>query len=88
MDHIETSQLATGRLGLGSKTLTPTDEYFFIAYPARFGATTTLTVNGLNFNAFTTNTITGFINNQGGTADYYVLRSNNLLNGTYTVQIV
>jgi hypothetical protein len=86
--NIETSQLATGRLGLGSKTLTPSNEYFYIAYPTRFGLTSTLTVNGLNFNAFTVSTITNFTNSYGGTADYYVLRSNNLLAGTYIVQII
>ena len=88
LNNIETSQLATGRLGLGSKTLTPNNEYFYIAYPTRFGLTNTLTVNGLNFNAFTVSTITNFTNSYGGTADYYVLRSNNLLAGTYIVQII
>ena len=33
----EADTLATSRTGLGSRTVTPNNEYMFVAYPARFG---------------------------------------------------
>ena len=80
--------LATSRLGLGAKTVSPANQYFYVAYSSRLGTTSTLKVNGLNFNDFTQQTITPFTNSQGGTDTYYVYRSNNLLTSTYTIEIV
>lgn len=82
------SQLATTRTGLGVKTITPNNEYFFVAYPSRFGVTSTLKVNGLNYNDFTQQSIVSFTNQFGGTDTYYVYRSNNILNASYTIEIV
>jgi hypothetical protein len=80
--------LATGRLNLGAKSISPSNQYFYVAYPIRFGATSTLRVNGLNFSDFTQQTITNFTNSQGGVGDYYVYRSNNLLTSSYTIEII
>jgi hypothetical protein len=84
----EESVLATSRLGLGEKTVTPSNEYFFVAYPQRFGTTSQLKVNGLNNTDLTLISIVNFTNAYGGTADYYVYRSNNLLTSTYTIEII
>jgi len=80
--------LATSRTGLGAKTVSPAGQYFYVAYPTRFGTTSTMRVNGLNFNDFTQQTIATFTNTQGGTDQYYVYRSNNLLTATYTLEII
>jgi hypothetical protein len=80
--------LATARTGLGAKTVSPAGQYFYVAYPTRFGITSLLRVNGLNFNDFTQQTIATFTNAQGGTDQYYVYRSNNLLTATYTLEII
>jgi len=80
--------LATARTGLGAKTVSPAGQYFYVAYPTRFGTTSLLRVNGLNFNDFTQQTIATFTNAQGGTDQYYVYRSNNLLTATYTLEII
>jgi hypothetical protein len=79
--------LATGRLGLGIKSVIPSNQYFYVAYPQRFGTTSTLKVNGLNFNDFTQQSIATFTNASGGTDSYYVYRSNNLLTATYDIEI-
>ena len=84
----EDSVLATSRLGLGAKTVTPSNQYFFVAYPQRFGTTSQLRVNGLNNTDLTQISIVSFTNAYGGTADYYVYRSNNLLTSTYTIEII
>lgn len=80
--------LATGRLSLGIKSVSPSNQYFYVAYPQRFGTTSTLKVNGLNFNDFTQQSIVTFTNASGGTDSYYVYRSNNLLTATYDIEIV
>jgi hypothetical protein len=84
----EESVLATSRLGLGQKTVTPSNEYFFVAYPQRFGTTSQLKVNGLNSTSLTLISIGSFTNQYGGTADYYVYRSDNTLTSTYTIEII
>jgi hypothetical protein len=84
----EDSTLATSRLGLGEKTVTPSNQYFFVAYPVRFGTTSQLKVNGLNNTDLTQISIVSFTNAYGGTADYYVYRSNSLLTSTYTIEII
>jgi hypothetical protein len=80
--------LAISRLGLGAKTVSPSNQYFYIAYPQRFGTTSTLRVNGLNYNDFTQQSIETFTNASGGTDSYYVYRSNNLLTAVYTIEII
>ena len=88
MAGTEASTLATSRTGLGSYTATPNNEYMFVAYPSRFGATSQFRVNGLPNTAFTLVTINTFTNAYGGTAQYFVYRSDNLLTGTYTIEII
>ena len=83
-----TSQLATTRTGLGIKTLSPSNQYFYFAYPQRFGQTSQIRVNGLLSTSFTEQTISSFNNGVGGTDNYYVYRSNNLLTSTYQIEIV
>lgn len=80
--------LATSRLNLGGKNVSPSNQYFYVAYPTRFGPTTTLRVNGLNFTDFTQQVINNFTNAQGGIDTYYVYRSNNLLTASYTIEII
>lgn len=80
--------LATSRTGLGAKTVSPTNQYFYVAYPQRFEITSTIRVNGLNFTDFTQQSIATFTNASGGTDSYYVYRSNNLLTATYTIEII
>jgi hypothetical protein len=80
--------LAISRTGLGAKTVSPTNQYFYVAYPQRFGITSTIRVNGLNFTDFTQQSIGTFTNASGGTDSYYVYRSNNLLTATYTIEII
>lgn len=80
-----TSQLATSRTGLGVKTLVPTNQYFYFAYPTSFGATSQVRVNGLSFNELTLQTINNFNNGVGGTDNYYVYRSTNRLTASVAV---
>lgn len=82
------SVLSQSRTGLGAKTITASNEYLYVAYPQRFGTTSALRVNGFNFTDFTQVDIATFTNSQGGTDSYYVYRSNNLLTGSYTVEII
>lgn len=83
-----TSQLATSRTGLGVKTVTPSNQYFYFAYPLRFGTTSQIRVNGLNFNELTLQTINNFNNGVGGTDNYYVYRSTNKLTASYQIEII
>lgn len=82
------SVLANSRLGLGSRTVSPVGQYFFVAYPFRFGSTSLLRVNGLGYNDFTVSTLNPFVNNSGGSDSYTVLRSNNLLTSNYSIEII
>lgn len=82
------SSLATSRLSLGVKTVSPNNEYIFVAYPQRFGTTSTLRVNGFSFTDMTQVSLSSFVNAYGGYDSYYVYRSNNLLTGSYTLEII
>ena len=53
----------------------------YIAYPTRLGVMTTVTVNNLVWNDYTTTTVS-HTNASGYTEDYYVLVSNNILYGS------
>lgn len=53
----------------------------YIAYPTRLGVMTTVTVNNLVWNDYTTTTVS-HTNANGYTEDYYVLVSNNILYGS------
>ena len=85
-------QLALSRTDGGAKTVTPANQYYYIAYPQRFGllpGTPTIRVNGANDDSDISRVnIASFINGSAGVDSYYVYRSNNLLTGTYTIQIV
>jgi len=86
--NADDSVLATSRLSLGAKTVYATNEYIYVAYPIRFGTTALIRINGFNFNDMTQLSITPFANIYGGNDNYYVYRTNNLLTGTYTVEII
>jgi hypothetical protein len=83
-----TSQLATSRTGLGVKTLNPSNQYFYFAYPQRFNTTSQIRVNGLNFNQLIEQAITSFNNGVGGTDNYYMYRSENKLTASYQIEII
>ena len=84
--------MALSRTDGGAKTVTPANQYYYIAYPQRFGllpGTPTIRVNGANDDSDISRVnIASFINGSAGVDSYYVYRSNNLLTGTYTIQIV
>jgi hypothetical protein len=82
------SQLATSRTGLGIKTLVPSDQYFYFAYPQRFNTTSQIRVNGLTFNDLILQTISNFNNGVGGTDNYYVYRSKDKLTASYEIEII
>lgn len=82
----EHNTLATTRTDLGTRTVSPNAKYFFVAYPKRFGATTMMVVNNLNFNDFTQTEIE-FQNSYGAVTEYYVYRSNNLLYTNYNIAV-
>ena len=86
--NADSSVLSPTRLSLGAKTVYATNEYIYVAYPIRFGTTSLIKLNGFNFNDMTQLSITPFVNIYGGTDNYYVYRTNNLLTGTYTVEII
>lgn len=67
------------------KTITCAAEYMYFAYPASFGAATFI-VNGLLNTAWTLVT-RDFVNASGATVSYRIYRSDNLLTGTYIVEI-
>lgn len=83
-----TSQLATSRTGLGTKTLVPSNQYFYFAYPQSFGTTAQIKVNNNNFTSLVQQTISNFNNGVGGTGNYYVYRSTNLLTASYQIEII
>jgi hypothetical protein len=89
LTNTQHSSLGSTRTTLGSKSITLSNEYFYVAYPAAFGVTSQLKVNGLNFTDIASvYTITPFTNSSGGTASYYVYRTNNKLTGTYTMEVL
>lgn len=68
-----------------TRTITATAQYIYIAYPAAYGAAT-FTVNGLTNNDWTLST-QSHTNASGATVSYNVYRTNNLLTGTYTIEV-
>lgn len=89
LTNAQHSALGSTRTTLGSKSITLSNEYFYVAYPTAFGTTSQLKVNGLNFTDLASvYTINPFTNSSGGTASYYVYRTNNKLTGTYTMEVL
>ena len=81
--------LATGVLNLGKKTITSlSNEYYFVAFPARFGTLTRINVNGLAVTSIVQQTINSFTNASNGTADYYVYRAPNPFTGTVELEVL
>lgn len=68
-----------------TKTISPSAEYIYFAYPASFGAAA-FTVNGLPNTDWTLVT-RAFVNASGYSESYHIYRSNNVLTGTYQVTI-
>jgi hypothetical protein len=85
--NAEHKPLATQRLNLGDYTVTPNGEYFYIAYPTRFGVTTKLLVENQPSTGFVQTGITDFVNAFGAVSDYLVYRSTNLLYNTLKIRI-
>lgn len=77
------SELATSFVQ--SRSLSPSAQYIYFAFPAAFGAPS-FTVNGLPNTAWTLVT-RAFINAHSYSASYNIYRSDNLLTGTYTVAL-
>lgn len=78
-------EFATGFAGF-NHTITCAAQYIYFAFPTSFGVPN-VNVNGLLNTAWTI-TSGPFVNASGATVNYYVYRSNNLLTGTYIVQLV
>jgi hypothetical protein len=87
IDNAEHKPLATQRLNLGDYTVTPIGEYFYIAYPQRFGQTTKLLVENQPSTGFVETLIENFTNGSGAVANYWVYRSTNLLYNNLKIQI-
>jgi hypothetical protein len=68
-----------------TRTISPSAEYIYFAYPASFGAAS-FTVNGLPNTDWTLVT-RAFVNASGYSESYRIYRSNNVLTGTYQVTI-
>lgn len=79
------SELASGFAGF-NHTIVCASQYIYFAFPTAFGVPN-VNVNGLLNTAWTI-TSGPFVNASGATVNYYVYRSNNLLTGTYIVQLV
>ncbi len=70
-----------------SRTLTPSGQYLYFAWPTSFGVPS-FTVNGLLSTAWSKVRDTSlFVNASGGIVDYDVWRSDNLLTSTYSVDV-
>lgn len=78
-------ELATGFAGF-NHNVTCAGQYIYFAFPTSFGVPN-VNVNGLLNTAWTI-TSGPFVNGSGATVNYYVYRSNNLLTGTFIVQLV
>lgn len=65
--------------------LTPAAQYLYIVYPATYG-TATFLVNGLLNNDWTL-FVQSHTNASGASVSYNVYRSNNILTGTYSVEV-
>lgn len=68
-----------------TRSLSPSAQYIYIAYPSAYGSAT-FTVNGLSNNDWTLST-QSHTNASGATVSYNVYRTNNLLTGTYTIGV-
>ena len=68
-----------------SRTVSPSGEYLYFAYPTSFGAAT-FTVNGLLNTDWMLDT-RAFINASGYSESYRIYRSTNLLTGTYQIVV-
>ncbi len=68
-----------------TKNITAAAQYVYFAFPSSFG-TPTFTVNGLLNTAWTLTTRT-FVNASGHSSSYDIWRSNNLLTGSYVIQL-
>jgi len=68
-----------------TRTLSPSGEYIYFAYPASFGAAT-FTVNGL-LNTDWVLVTRAFVNASGYSESYRIYRSTNLLTGTYVIVV-
>ena len=66
-------------------TITCDAEYIYISYPKSFGAAS-FKVNGLDNTAWTL-TDASFTNDAGSTYDEYTYRSDNLLTGTFDIEV-
>lgn len=77
------SEFSTTRVQ--SRTVSPSGEYVYFAYPAAWGLAS-FTVNGL-LNTDWTLVARSFVNASGYTETYNIYRSNNLLTGTYVIAI-
>lgn len=79
------SEFASGFAGF-NHTITCAAQYIYFAFPQSFGVPN-VNVNGLLNTAWTI-TPRAFVNASGASVNYYIYRSNNLLTGTYIVQLV
>lgn len=79
------SELATGFLGF-NHNVTCSSQYIYFAFPQSFGVPN-VNVNGLLNTAWQI-TSRAFVNASGASVNYYIYRSNNLLTGTFIVQLV
>lgn len=68
-----------------SRSISPSGQYIYFAYPASWGLAT-FTVNGLPNTAWTLS-VQSFVNAQGQSNTFNVYRSDNLLTGTYTIGV-
>jgi hypothetical protein len=84
---LDVSGLVNSRTGLGTRQFTFANEYYVFAYPSRFGDTPLIKLNNINSTNFIQTSMSSFINNAGGTDDYYVYYSTNRLVGTFQIQI-
>lgn len=79
------SEFASSYVGF-NHTIVCAAEYIYFAFPQSFGVPN-VNVNGLLNTAWTI-TSRAFVNASGASVNYYIYRSNNLLTGTYIVQLV
>lgn len=68
-----------------TRTLSPSGQHIYIAYPAAYGAAI-FTVNGLSNDDWTLSVQT-HVNASGASVSYNVYRTNSLLTGTYTIGV-
>lgn len=79
------SEFATTFIGF-NHVIVCASQYIYFAFPQSFGVPN-VNVNGLLNTAWTI-TARAFVNASGASVNYYIYRSNNLLTGTYIVQLV